>query len=286
MNNQQFQDWLQPASPVFDSLPRKTLLMGILNITPDSFSDGGRYFSLAEAWSHAKALIEMGVDIIDIGGESSKPGALTISSDEEISRVLPIINKIRQESDICLAIDTCKAEVMKTAIQAGANLINDIKALRGENALTIAAALKVPVCLMHMQGTPTTMQDNPHYQQPIIDEIDQFFQQRINACLTAGIKREQLILDPGFGFGKSVAHNLSLIKRIARFHHYQLPLLLGVSRKSTLGVITNKAVNERLYAGIAVAVFASMKNVAIIRTHDLHETRQALQMLEAIKQAD
>ena len=260
--------------------------MGILNVTPNSFSDGGYHLDVNHAYHRAQEMIEHGADIIDIGGESSKPGAETVSHAEELARVIPVIECIRGASDICISIDTCKAEVMQAAVTAGASIINDIKALTDVASLAVASRLKVPVCLMHMQGNPQMMQENPTYSSDVIDEINLFFQQRIVACLNAGISRENLILDPGFGYGKTVHHNLCIVNRFGEFRQHHLPLLLGVSRKSTIGAVLRKAVNERLSGGIATAVFAALQGVSIIRTHDVNETNQALQMLHAIVEID
>lgn len=263
---------------------RSPRIMGILNITHDSFYDGGRYRDLDQACLRVEAMIQEGVDLIDIGGESSRPEAQAISLDEELSRIIPVIERIRQFSDICISIDTCKAPVMREAVLAGATLINDINALRGQNALSTAAELNVPVCLMHMQGTPETMQIRPYYGNDVIHEISDFFHERIHACLHAGIARENLLLDPGFGFGKSVEHNLLIVKRLAEFECHQLPLLLGVSRKSTIGHILQKPVQDRLYGSLALTMLAALHGVAILRTHDIFETKQVLQMLEAVRQ--
>lgn len=278
MNSEQFKAWRQRSI-------RKPLIMGVLNVTPDSFSDAGQFLDPNAAVQQAFSMIEHGADIIDIGGESSKPGATAVSIEDELQRVIPVIEHIRSMHDICISIDTCKAEVMEAAVGVGASMINDINALRGAGALQVAARLDVPICLMHMQGTPETMQNNPQYAMDIIDEINQFFRQRIDACDQSGIARERLILDPGFGFGKSVQHNLRLLKRIAEFQQHGLPVLLGVSRKSTLGAILQKQVRERLSGGLAVAVFAALHGISIIRTHDVDETQQAFHMLDAIVNA-
>ena len=256
--------------------------MGILNVTPDSFSDGGHFLDSRAAYLHAIHMIEQGVDIIDIGGESTKPGAEAISCAEELARIIPVIERIRAVSDICISVDTSKAEVMQAAIAAGASFINDVAALSGDDSLATAARLNVPVCLMHMQGVPKSMQDNPSYTDNVVDEINLFFQQRIDACLKAGFCREQLILDPGFGFGKSVQHNLSIVKRFSEFQQHGLPLLLGVSRKSTIGAVLQKGVSERLTGSIATEIVAALHGASIIRTHDVGETNQALQMVDAI----
>ncbi|MDA9272164.1 dihydropteroate synthase [bacterium] len=256
--------------------------MGVLNVTSDSFSDGGLYLDHDKAYERAQHLIEQGADLIDIGGESVQPGAKSISIDEELSRVIPVIERIRSTSDICISIDTCKALVMQEALSAGANLINDIHALTGDGALSVAAHFDVPVCLMHMQGEPASMQVNPHYTEDVVDVINTFFQERITACIQAGIARERIILDPGFGFGKSVQHNLILMNRLSAFQQHNLPVLIGVSRKSTIGAILKKTVSERLSGGLALAVFAALQGVAMIRTHDVDETNQALQMIDAV----
>ena len=263
----------------------KPLVMGILNVTPDSFSDAGNYLDPEAACRRAQAMIDQGVDIIDIGGESSRPGATPVSCENELDRVIPVIERIRSVSDVCLSIDTCKAAVMEAAVIAGASLINDINALQGEGALSAVARMTVPVCLMHMQGSPGTMQNNPRYSQDIIVEINQFFHERIEACEQAGIQRERLILDPGFGFGKSVQHNLLILKRLNEFQEHARPILLGVSRKSTLGAVLNKRALERMPGGLATAVYAVLHGVSIIRTHDVDETTQALQMIDAIVNA-
>ena len=288
MNSAQFTAWCQASGAVIRSsmtYVRKPLIMGVLNVTPDSFSDAGLFLDENAACKRAEAMIEQGADIIDIGGESSRPGAVAVSSADELARVVPIIKHIRAISDICISIDTHKATVMEAAVHAGASLINDINALQSEGALATAAALRVPVCLMHMQGAPATMQNNPHYQNDVVDEINQFFYGRIHACEQAGILREHLILDPGFGFGKSILHNLQIIKRLAEYQQHALPVLLGVSRKSTLGSVLQTAVMDRMPGGLATAVFAALQGISIIRTHDVSETNQALKMIDAIVSA-
>ncbi len=291
MNSDELKRWCDsqgsflPLSHLTSCYLRKSLVMGVLNITPDSFSDGGQFLDVEAAFDRAQMMIEQGADIIDIGGESSKPGAVPVDCVDEIARVVPVIRRIRCQSDICISIDTCKAGVMLAAIDAGASMINDIYALKGKRALQVAASLNVPVCLMHMRGTPQTMQNNPQYEINVVYEINAFFQERIKACEQAGIAREQLILDPGFGFGKSVQHNLTLLQRLKSFQCHGLPILLGVSRKSTLGAVLHKDIHERMPGGLAVAAFAVLNGVTIIRTHDVGETNQALQMLEAIVSA-
>lgn len=259
--------------------------MGVINVTPDSFSQGGKAVSTKKSCDEAHQLIAQGADLIDIGGESTKPGAMQVPLDEELARVIPVIEGIRKQTDCCISIDTYKPEVMRAAVKAGANLINDIYALRKEGALATAYELSVPVCLMHMQGTPQTMQDNPHYPEGVMRDVCQFFEERIEACRMAGINTNTLLLDPGFGFGKKVSDNLTIMKQLAYFKRFKKPILLGVSRKSTIGLLLNKEVNQRLAGGITFAVYAALKGLSLIRTHDVDETNQALQLIEAISQA-
>lgn len=259
--------------------------MGVLNRTPDSFSDGGRFLSLDRACEHAFSLITQGADLLDIGGQSTRPGAQPVPLDVELSRVIPLIEQIRHHTDVCISIDTNKPEVMDAAVRAGANLINDVYALKTEGALSMAARLNVPVCLMHMQGVPQYMQDAPQYPQGLFNELMHFFEERLAACEQAGILREQLILDPGFGFGKQIEDNLLLIKKLNTLAAFERPLLLGVSRKSTIGAVLAKPVNERLIGSIAVTVYAALNGVGIIRTHDVDETHQALHMIHMICEA-
>lgn len=284
MNSEQFNQWCLSFNSMAPSsnYPHKPLIMGILNATPDSFSDGGCFLEPDAACDHALQMVERGADIIDIGGESTKPGAEDVSATEEIERIIPIIGRIRAVSDICISIDTSKADVMKAAVAAGASFINDVKALTAQGALDIAARLNVPVCLMHMQGVPKSMQEQPHYID-VVDEINLFFQQRIEVCLAAGISRDYLIIDPGFGFGKSVQHNLCIVKRLEEFKQHSLPVLLGVSRKSTIGALLKQPVSGRLIGSIALETVAALQGVSIIRTHSVEETNQALQIVHAIE---
>ncbi|MCK5718992.1 MAG: dihydropteroate synthase [Thiomargarita sp.] len=255
--------------------------MGIINVTPDSFSDGGKFFSTEQALNQARLMIGEGVDIIDVGGESTRPGAKAISVQEELDRVIPVLEKIRAESVIKLSIDTSKAQVIHHAIQAGANIVNDVTALQGENSLATIAQSNVQVCLMHMQGKPRSMQQNPHYNN-LIEEISQFLSQRIQICLNAGIKQNNLIIDPGFGFGKTLEHNLLLMKNLQLFTKLNCPILVGVSRKSMVGTILNKPVAERLYGSLALAVLAVTQGANIIRTHDVTATVDALKVVRAV----
>ena len=259
--------------------------MGVLNVTSDSFFDGGKYLSMDRACEHAFNLIAQGVDIIDIGGESTKPGAVKVPLEIELERIIPVIKQIRLHSDICISIDTYKPEAMTAAVDAGANIINDIYALRTEGALTTAAKLGVPVCLMHMQGQPHNMQENPQYPQGMMVELTHFFTERINACEKAGINKNLLILDPGFGFGKLVKNNLNFLYNLDDLKNFNLPVLLGVSRKSTIGAVLDQDVSARLIGSISIAVYAALKGVGILRTHDVNETNQALMMIDAIYQA-
>ncbi len=250
-------------------------IMGILNVTPDSFSDGARYQHLDKALFHAEQMIRDGASIIDIGGESARPGADEVSLDEELYRVIPVIERFASELDVWLSVDTYKPEVMNESIRAGAHLINDICALQEPGALSVVAESGVPVCLMHMQGKPRTMQQAPHYNN-LCGEIYAFFQERINTALVAGIKKEQLILDPGFGFGKTLEQNYELLGRLDHFHTLDLPLLVGMSRKSMIGQLLDRPVTERTAGSIAAALFAVQQGASIIRVHDVKETADAL----------
>lgn len=286
MNSAQFIAWLEHRC-LFSagSFPKKPLVMGILNVTPDSFSDGGQFLSVDGACDHAGNLIAQGADIIDIGGQSTRPGAQQIPADIELSRVIPIIEQIRIHSDICISIDTNKPEVMEAAVRAGATMINDVYALRTDGALMMAAKLAVPICLMHMQGEPHNMQQDPQYPNGVLADVMQFFIERVAECERVGINRKHLILDPGFGFGKCIQDNLCLVKKLDSFLVIGMPLLLGVSRKSTIGAVLAKKVSERLIGSIATTVYAVLKGVEIIRTHDVDETQQALNMINMISLA-
>lgn len=286
MDAKQFKQWCFSYSSSFEGnlISSKPLIMGVLNITPDSFSDGGKYYQAPAALEHARQMIAAGADIIDIGGESTKPGAKPISCEEELARVIPVIEQLRAESDICISIDTIKARVMQEAVKAGASIINDITGFQDGASLAMAASLDVPLCLMHMQGDPMTMQQAPKYKLGVVEELNTFFDQQISLCVAAGVKKKNLILDPGFGFGKTVEHNMTIVNQIAKFHRHELPLMLGVSRKSTLGVLLNAPVEKRMVGGLAIAVYAALQGVSIIRTHDVEETNQALLIIQAIRQ--
>jgi dihydropteroate synthase len=255
-------------------------IMGILNATPDSFSDGGRYQDLNLAVAHGRQLAAEGADIIDVGGESTRPGAEKPSVAEELDRVLPLIETLAAQIDTPLSIDTSRPEVMTAAVAAGAAMINDIRALTQEGALTAAAALHVPVCLMHMQGTPATMQENPRYDDVVAD-VRHYLAGRLIACLEAGISSDDLIIDPGFGFGKTLHHNLTLLRRLNEFGSLGKPLLVGISRKGMLGQLTGRDVDNRLAGSLAAAVIAMQRGASIIRVHDVAATRDALTIARA-----
>lgn len=258
-------------------------IMGILNVTPDSFSDGGAYVDPDTALDRARAMVEDGADIIDVGGESSRPGAAPVPVEEELARVLPVIARIREHlPGIPVSIDTCKPQVMRAAAAAGASLINDITALRSEGALRTAAELGLPVCLMHMQGEPRSMQQAPRYEE-VVREVAAFLAGRVAACAAAGIPPGRLILDPGLGFGKTVDHNLELLARLDELTGDGLPLLVGASRKSMIGTLLGRPATERLYASIALATIAAWQGAAILRVHDVRETADALVMCRAVK---
>lgn len=257
--------------------------MGILNLTPDSFSDGGLFINTDSAINHVKQMINDGAQIIDVGGESTRPGATEVSVDEECQRVIPLIKSIRGISDIPISIDTSKTEVMQQAISAGASMINDVNALQEEGAVELAAKLNVPVCIMHMQGKPRTMQHTPEYKD-VVQEVKGFLKDRVDACVKAGIKRSNIIIDPGFGFGKTLEHNLTLFKHLADFKKLSVPLLVGVSRKSMIGTILNNApADERLHGSVALATLAAWMDTNILRVHDVKATADALKLCMAVK---
>lgn len=270
----------------YDStFPKKSLdlsfpvVMGILNVTPDSFSDGGQFNALDAALAQAERMIAAGVSIIDIGGESTRPGAPEVSLEEELKRVIPAIQAIRQKHDVWISIDTSKAEVMKQAIEAGADLINDVRALLEPGALAVAAKAQVPICLMHMQGQPRSMQHNPSYQD-VLKEVGEFLEERVAACEEAGIAKELLILDPGFGFGKTIEHNYHLLAHLEAFHQLGLPILAGMSRKSMVFKLLNKKPAECMVASVTCATIAAMKGAQIIRVHDVEETVEAMRVIQ------
>ncbi|WP_206485266.1 dihydropteroate synthase [Thalassotalea sp. G2M2-11] len=252
--------------------------MGILNVTPDSFSDGGKFFHLGDALFQVEQMIIDGASIVDIGGESTRPGAADVVLKDELERTMPIIEAIKQRFDVAVSIDTSKAGVMKEAIAHGVDLINDVRALQNEGCLDVVAQSNLPVCLMHMQGLPRTMQTNPQYDD-VINDVLQFFTERIETCQRAGIAKERLILDPGFGFGKTLAQNYQLLARLNDFQALGLPILSGTSRKSMIGNLLNREVAERLTGSITTAILAVQHGASIIRVHDVKETMDALKVL-------
>lgn len=256
-------------------------VMGILNVTPDSFSDGGLFLARDRAVSQAMAMAEAGAAIIDVGGESTRPGAQPVSVQEELDRVLPVIEAVHAAVPLPLSIDTSKPEVMRAAVAAGAGLINDVYALRAEGAMEAARALGVPVCLMHMQGEPRTMQQNPVYSDVVADVRD-FLRQRIEACVAAGISRRGLIVDPGFGFGKTLEHNLQLLRRLADLRALGAPMLVGLSRKSLIGAALALPVDQRLYPSLALGLLAVQNGAKIVRTHDVRPTVDVIRMYQAV----
>lgn len=262
----------------------RPLVMGILNVTPDSFSDGGEFFSVDAAQRQAAKMAADGAAFIDIGGESTRPGADQISIAEELDRVLPIIEFTRRETDALISIDTSKPDVMRAAVAAGACLINDVFALRREGALQAASELPAAICLMHMLGTPGTMQQAPRYKSLPGDILD-FLEERVAACQAAGIGRTRLLVDPGFGFGKNDQHNLILLGRLNEFRRLGLPVLVGLSRKRTLGNLTGRDAGERLAAGLSAAVLAVERGAHIVRTHDVAATVDALRIVSATAEA-
>lgn len=259
----------------------RTAIMGILNITPDSFSDGGSFLDRDAAVARAIQIVEEGADLIDVGGESTRPGAQAVSVQEELDRVVPVIEAIARAVPVPISIDTSKPEVMRTAVAAGAGLINDVRALREEDAVSTVADLAVPVCLMHMQGEPRSMQHNPSYKD-VVAEVSDFLETRIAACEAAGIDRARLLIDPGFGFGKNVAHNLELLRRLSELNRFGVPILAGLSRKSLIGALLGLPVGERLHASVALAVTAVQNGAKILRVHDVRATREAIRMWEAV----
>ena len=260
----------------------RPLVMGVVNITPDSFSDGGKFLAANAAIDHGLQLIEEGADILDIGGESTRPGAEPVNIDEELRRVLPIIQAM-QGKNVPISIDTMKPEVMKAAIQAGVSMVNDVNALRADGALEVCAESNVGVCLMHMQGSPRTMQLEPSYSD-VVAEVKTFLLDRAQACERAGIARDRIVIDPGFGFGKNREHNLTLLRRLKEFRELGYAVLAGLSRKSVLGKITGQEVVSRVPASVAAALLAAQNGAQIVRVHDVRATKDALAILHAVNQ--
>ncbi|WP_445776792.1 dihydropteroate synthase [Shewanella sp.] len=252
--------------------------MGIVNVTPDSFSDGGDYAQFEQACRHVDNMVKQGALIIDVGGESTRPGATEVSVEQELERVIPIIEYTARTHNVWISIDTSKPHVMEAAVNAGANMINDVRALQAPGALAMAASLDVPICLMHMQGDPQTMQNAPIYDD-VVDEVAAFFELRIAYCEAAGIKRERLILDPGFGFGKTLAHNYRLLAMLPKLHEFHLPVLVGLSRKSMIGNLLGRDTDQRLAGSLAGALIAAQQGAHIIRVHDVVETHDVLKVM-------
>lgn len=256
-------------------------VMGILNITPDSFSDGGRYVDRCAALRRAREMVSEGAAVIDVGGESTRPGSREVSEGEELDRVIPIIEAIAAELPVPISVDTSKPGVMREAVRSGAGLINDVHALRRPGALEAAAALGVPVCLMHMQGEPRTMQAAPVYRD-VVGEVRDFLAARADACIAAGIPRQRLLLDPGFGFGKTLDHNLRLLKHLEAIVDLGWPVLVGLSRKSMIGALLDASTGERLHGGVGAAVVALCRGARLVRTHDVKETWEAVRVAAAV----
>ncbi|GAA3931381.1 dihydropteroate synthase [Litoribacillus peritrichatus] len=256
-------------------------VMGVLNVTPDSFSDGGRFATLDNALMQAESMFQSGATFIDVGGESTRPGAKEVSLQEEMDRVLPVVEALSETQEVVISVDSSSPQLLHEASKIGMGLINDVRALQREGALEVASETQLPICLMHMQGSPQCMQENPNYKNAI-DDISTFFEERIQACIGAGISKDKLILDPGFGFGKTLTHNLMLLKQLTVFERFDLPLLVGLSRKSMLGQITGKEVAERLAASLSSSVIAAMNGARIIRVHDVEETVDALKVVQAM----
>ncbi len=259
--------------------------MGILNMTPDSFSDAGRFTAPAAALLHAEQMAADGAAIIDVGGESTRPGADGVGEQEEIDRVAPVVEALRAAVDVPISVDTSKPGVMRAVVAAGATMINDVRALRSDGALEAAADLQQPVCLMHMLGQPSTMQQDPEYSN-VVDEVTQFLRERVATCREAGIDENLLVIDPGFGFGKTSKDNIELLANLRQLQSIGLPVLIGVSRKSTLGAITGREIDGRLPASIAAAILAVERGAKIIRAHDVAETVDALRVASAVIESD
>ncbi len=267
--------WLELNTPV---------VMGILNVTPDSFSDGGMFIHPEKALQQADQMAAAGAKIIDVGGESTRPGAQAVSEQQELERVIPVVEALHRELDVIISIDTSKAKIMRESASAGAGLINDVMALRSEGALEAALDTGLPVCLMHMQGKPRSMQQKPQYSD-VVTEVINFLQTRISNCIAAGMNKTQIIIDPGFGFGKSLEHNIELFKHLNKINELGYPVLVGASRKSMLAQLTGKAVDMRLGGSLALATIAVLQGAKVIRVHDVAETVDAVKVASALKWA-
>jgi dihydropteroate synthase len=263
---------------------RQPVVMGVLNITPDSFSDGGHYLRLADALRRAETLTAEGAALIDVGGESTRPGAAPVTVAEEMRRVLPVVEHLARELPVPISIDTSKPEVMREAVYAGAGFINDVRALQAPGALEAAAASGAPVCLMHLRGEPATMQQEPRYAD-VVTEVHTFLAERVRACESVGISRDRILVDPGFGFGKTLEHNLSLLRHLHRFVGLVAGVLVGLSRKSLIGALLDAPVEARLNGSLAAAIIAAWQGASIIRAHDVRETVQALRVCAAVRAA-
>ncbi len=261
-----------------------TRVMGVVNVTPDSFSDGGRFIKAEAALAQARRLVTAGASILDVGGESTRPGATPVSVQQELDRVVPVVEALARDTEVILSVDTSTPEVMREAAHAGAHLINDVRALSREGALQAAVDTGLSVCLMHMQGQPGTMQMSPEYDD-VVAEVERYLDARISACEAAGLQRQQLLVDPGFGFGKTLGHNLSLLKHLQRFTRWGCPVLVGLSRKSMIGDVLGKPVDQRLYGSLAAAVAAAMNGASIVRVHDVAETADAIAVINALHQS-
>lgn len=270
------------------SLPRDVAqVMGILNVTPDSFSDGGQLYQhdrldLSALLFKAEAMVEAGASLLDVGGESTRPGAASVSEQQELDRVIPAIEALARKLDVVVSVDTSSPAVMVEAAKVGAGLINDVRALSREGALVAAVATGLPVCLMHMQGQPETMQQTPDYQD-VVAEVADFLRQRIRCCVAAGLAADRLLIDPGFGFGKTLPHNLQLLDRLQQLQQLNAPMLVGVSRKSMIGAVLNRPVDERLYGSLAAAVLALTQGAWIVRVHDVAATQDVVAIYQAVR---
>jgi dihydropteroate synthase len=258
--------------------------MGVINVTPDSFSDGGRFASSEAAVEHALRMVDEGARLIDVGGESTRPGAQSVAAAEEIRRVVPVIEALAARTQVAISIDTSKPEVMTAAVRAGAGMINDVRALREPGAIEAAADTDAAICLMHMQGEPRTMQQNPHYDD-VVAEVRDFLQERTAACLAAGIARDRILIDPGIGFGKRLEHNLALLAGLPALTRLGWPVLVGVSRKSMFASLLGRAVDERVAGGVAAATAAVLAGASVIRTHDVAATVDAVKVAVALRDA-
>ena len=283
MTSQQYPTRLPCGNRVLDL--SRTHVMGILNITPDSFSDGGRFTQRDAALRHAEAMVAAGATLVDVGGESTRPGARVVTALEELERVAPIVEAISRELDVIISVDTSTPAVIRETARLGAGLINDVRSLTRDGALDAAAATGLPVCLMHMRGEPGDMQNNPHHDDVTV-EVAMFLEQRMAACASVGIGAEKIVLDPGFGFAKTLAHNLSLFKHMQDLYRLGRPLLVGVSRKSMIGLALERPVGERLYGSLALAALAMTRGASILRVHDVAETVDVVRMIAAVEAAE